>query len=68
MIKKTRWYVSSNRRMEDGLLRLRNSKGSTYWFSPEGLWLTGHNKRHVTSHAVIARLERAMATAIRKEA
>jgi hypothetical protein len=68
MIKKTRWFVSSNRRMEDGLLWLRNSKGSTYWFSPEGLWLTGHNKRRVTSHAVIARLERAMATAIRKEA
>jgi hypothetical protein len=63
--KRARWYVSANR-MEDGLLRLRNSRGSTYWFSPEGLWLTGHNKRRVTSHTVIARLERAMATAERR--
>ena len=62
---RTRWYVSSGR-TEDGLLRLRNSKGSTYWFTPDGLWLTGHNRRRVTSHAVAARLERAMATAERK--
>lgn len=67
MIKKTRWYYT-DRPSPFELARLRNSKGSTYWFTPEGIWLTGHNKRPVTSHAVIARLERATATAIRKEA
>jgi len=64
MIKKTRWYYTS-RPSPFEPARLRNNKGSTYWFTSEGLWLTGHNKRRVTSHAVIARLERAMATAER---
>lgn len=60
--RKTFWYVS----YVDGMKRLRNSYDSTYWFTPEGLWLTGYNKRRVTSAAVIARLERAMARAVRK--
>lgn len=62
MYKKTRWYVGE---VEGGGSRLRNSHGSTYWFTPQGIWLTGHRKQRVTSHAVVARLERAMATAER---
>jgi hypothetical protein len=63
MIKRARWFISIT---EDGMARLRNSKGSTYWCTPDGIWLTGHNKRRVASNAVIVRLERARAMAVVK--